>query len=236
MIWGIIWFQTRSISYSKVAGIISKYRKVRSIDRLIDGRNLFEYNLNSKELGDEILQYAPERILIVERNDIANMLILNRFHIEQKTLVVSDQKYPERAFTACQRFLLQHSDIPVVLMHDASEEGLHMKDRLLTDKAWNLEGKNIQDLGLFPKDTDRLKHSMWLPTMPKRGKEKILSNKKMSYKNIQKGYKMPLDIAPPRTVMGVTGLAMATGLALLSDELLAEQQSHSGIGAGRGFG
>ena len=48
-----------------------------------------------------IRTYAPERILVVERDDLVDMLIRNRFHLTAKAVVVSRTGYPERVFAAC---------------------------------------------------------------------------------------------------------------------------------------
>jgi len=216
-----------------VSETISTYRNLHHIDRLVEGR---AFPKPSTEAFDyEIFQYAPDRILIVEWDDIADMLILNRFHLENKTLVVSAQKYPEHAFRVCQRFLSQHPEIPVMLIHDASKEGLRMKESLLSDGFWSLRGKNVQDLGLFPQDAEHLMRPMWLPRYDY---GKILCTGKTADENISQGYIMPVDIAPPRAMMGAVSLAAVSGLALLSEEFLAEQQRDASSGSffGGGFG
>ncbi|MDM8549187.1 hypothetical protein QUF72_03880 [Desulfobacterales bacterium HSG2] len=241
---GIVWCVRRpfKISYSPVSEAISTYLSLHPTltylslpptGGLIEGR-VFQ-KTESDPPDEEIFQYAPERILIVERNDIADMLILNRFPLEHKTLVVSEQKYPHHAFRACQRFFLLHPEIPVILIHDASEKGLRMEERLLSDRFWNLRGKNVQDTGLFPMDTERLRKPMWLPE-DENGK--ILCARKTADENISQGYRMPVDIASPRAMMGAVSLAAASGLALLSEEFLAEQQrdASSGTVFGGGFG
>ncbi|MDM8549186.1 hypothetical protein QUF72_03875 [Desulfobacterales bacterium HSG2] len=234
---GLVWFARHplKVPYSSVSETISTYRKLHPTDRLVEGRAFRKPS--SESFDEEIFQYAPDRILIVEHIDIADMLILNRFHLENKTLVVSGHKYPEHAFRACQQFLSQHPDIPVMLIHDASEKGLRMKKRLLSDKFWNLRGKNVRDLGLFPRDADRLRRPMWLPRAASVHR-KILCARKTADENISQGYRMPVDIASPRAMMGAVSLAAASGLALLSEELLAEQQRDASSGSffGGGFG
>ncbi|MDM8549185.1 hypothetical protein QUF72_03870 [Desulfobacterales bacterium HSG2] len=223
-----------TILCSSVSRTISTYRDVHSTDHLVESRMFQE---PSPEAFEEFFQYAPDRILIVERDDIADMLILNRFHLENKTLVVSRHKYPEHAFKACQQFLSQHPDIPVMLIHDASEKGLRMKKRILTDKSWNLREKNVQDLGLFPRDVKRLRIPMWLPKGVSVYGE-ILCSRKAADENISHGYRMPVDAAPPAAMMGSVSFALVSGLALLSEEFLNEQQRRTSVRVdfGEGFG
>ena len=131
------------------AQFIEKYRAKHPIDKLVNGKQF--QHMNNNRFDEEFLSYAPERILIVERDAMADMLIMNRFHFENKALVVSARKYPRPAFRACQEFLLRHPEIPVLLLHDCSESGVQMQGRLVTDREWNLEGKQINNLGLHPK-------------------------------------------------------------------------------------
>ncbi|MDM8549989.1 hypothetical protein QUF72_07935 [Desulfobacterales bacterium HSG2] len=217
------------VSISEARGKINTCHSVHPIKKMVDGK-AFE-NLKSEEFDEEIFQYAPDRILIVERNDIADMLLLNRFHLENKTLVVSEEKYPLRAFRACREYLSLYPDMEVALMHDASEKGLGMKKRILSDPNWNLEEKNVRDLGLFPEDLVHLKTPMWIPK--KMALEKILP-KGDPMENIRKGYTMPFDVAPAKAMMGTMVLAVTLGVALLSEELLAEREDKDNGGGGFG--
>jgi len=225
------------VSDNDVRDTIRSYLSMHPIERLADGERF--KRMESDAFDREFLNYAPERILIVERNDMADMLLLNRFHVENKTLVVSAHRYPPHAFRACQEFLVRYPDLPVEVMHDASMEGLRLKERLQADKQWHLQGREIKDLGLFAHNVDKLKNPIWLPAgRPGAGATdtRVTSS---SEENIQHGLRMPLDIAPPRAMMGAVGLAMLAGMALLSDELLAEQRrlakdTTSDVGGGFG--
>ncbi|MDM8544522.1 hypothetical protein QUF90_25880 [Desulfococcaceae bacterium HSG9] len=218
--------------HGKIGNIINTYHRVHPIEKMVDGKRFKSSELHTPD--DETKEYAPERILIVEHNDLADMLIMNRFHLENKTLVVSAEKYPRNIFDACQTFLHNHPDLPVCLLHDASKKGGQMREKLLADSTWNLKSAKIKDIGLFPHDTDRLKPPMWLPSGSKG--DKILLTKK-SDEHIRNGYRMPVDIAQPKPLMGALGLAAVSGMALLSSELLAElQQDATGAGGMGGWG
>ena len=213
------------------ARIITTYKSLHPLKNLADGTKF--RHLNKKTLDTEFLEYAPEQILITERNDMADMLLFNRFHFDNKTLVLSAKKYPGAAFNACQGFLANHPDIPVFLIHDCSEEGLKMQGKLLTNKSWNLKGKNLNNLGLHPKDVDNLKSPVWIPA----NKDKNILTQGSAHENINQGFTMPLDIASPSAIIGSLTMAITTGMALLSNELLkAQRESADRGGFGCGFG
>lgn len=231
-IWFIVWLVRRpvKIPHSAIADTISRYRAAHPLEGMADGTGIQEGG--GTDLDPELLQHAPERILIVERDDVAEMLIRNGFHLENKTLVISANRLPTRAFAAYRHFLTRHPDLPVAVIHDASKKGHRLKTDLMADPEWGLAGKKVQDLGLHPADVARLKTPVWTPEPGSKNKHVRVKGKPVE--TIQSGYFMPLDIAGPRALMGSMGLAMVVGAALLSDELLAEQQK--GAAAGGGFG
>ena len=237
---GIVLYGRRplKVSHESVAKAIKAYRRLHPLEKLADGTKL--KGAEPKTFDREILKYAPERMLIVERDDMADMLLLNHYAMDQKTLVVSAQKYPERAFQAFRHFVSKRPDIPISVIHDASSEGLALRERLIADKSWGLEGKEVSDLGLFPADVDRLKQPLWHPSVLAGGKALSAPPPgKSADEYIRQGYRMPVDVAPPWAMMGVIGLAMVAGAALLSEELLAEQAKQAVPGSstwGGGYG
>jgi hypothetical protein len=235
---GALWFATRRVKLDSttVTKTIDTYEKLHPLDNLADGSRFKD--AKPEQLDKEILQYAPERILIVQHDDITDMLLLNRFHFDNKALVLSAQKYPHHAFQACQSFLSQHPDIPVLLLHDASTEGLHMKERLLTDPSWNLQGKNVHDLGLNPSGVDRIKSPIWVPSTKEALREGVkVPGVAAPEEKIRQGFRVPVDIAPPGAVMGAMALSMVAMAPLLSEQFMAQQQeAAAGGGWGGGFG
>ncbi|MFP4032059.1 MAG: hypothetical protein ACLFTV_10890 [Desulfococcaceae bacterium] len=214
---------------------IQNYLAAHPSEHLVDGRRLS--GLTQAKVDDELIQYAPERILIVQHDDIADMLALNRFHFDHKTLVVSAQKYPEAAFMAARKFLLAHPDLPVLVAHDASEEGLRVKTRLRKDAAWNLAERPIADLGIHPKDIQKLARPVWLPEL----KADPSSTAKIPvggdpFERIKKGYRLPLASAPPRSMIGALSAAAVAGLALLTPELAERIEASGDVSYGVGYG
>ena len=229
----IIWTRPVKVNHEAIEQAVKKYESAHPIQGLVDGTHFKD--LDAGGLDPEILDYAPERMLIVQRDDMADMLLLNRFYFEHKTLVVSANKYPARAFEAFQRFLESNPDIPIHLLHDASREGLLLNDKLINDKSWNLKGKDLQDLGLFAHDVDRLKDPVWIPESSRRGATSGHNPiGKKAQENVAARFSMPVDAAPPAAMMGGLGLAMIAGMALLSNELLAHQEQYDRSGASSG--
>jgi len=222
-----------SVAHGDVVKVIGDYQSLHPLTGMVGGNRFRD---REEQPDPELLRYAPERILVVERDDVAEMLLLNRFHSENRTLVVSANKYPRGAFEACRAFLREHPDLPVAVLHDASPSGLGLKSRLLADPEWKLEGHPVEDLGLFPEDVDRLKDPVWLPAGGKSVKK--VKTYGSARENLDHGLMMPVDLAPPRNMMYIAATAMVLGVALLSPELMAQmqQQSASGGAAGGGGG
>jgi hypothetical protein len=236
---GMFYFAFRPIKvpHDTIVKVIETYHGMHPIEKLVAGKQMQREALD--EFNKEIFQHAPEGILIVERDDIAEMLILNRFYFENKALVVSENKYPKPVFEAYRKFLDQHPDIPVAIIHDASKHGHGMLHRLMSDKQWGLEGKTVNDLGIRPEDVGRLKKPVWVigESIPPNERSQITPGKS-AIENIEKGLVMPVDIAPPAAMMGSLGLATMMGAALLSEELMAAQrEAAAGTGwPGGGYG
>ncbi len=240
VVWLAVWIARRpvKIRFGEVDGAVTTYLTVHPPDRLADGTAFSK--TPPPPFDDELAAYAPEQVLIVERDDIADMLILNRYHLEQKTLVVSARKYPQAAFTAFKRFIAAHPDLRVVLIHDLSKAGHRLRNDLESDPDWGLPRGAIVDLGLHHTDVDRLKTPLWLPTTKVSGKldRARIETEGRAIDQLQSGRYVPVDAAPPRTMLAAFTLAVAAGLPLASEELLALQAQDAasgGVGTG-GFG
>ncbi|MBM3300671.1 MAG: hypothetical protein FJY85_12025 [Deltaproteobacteria bacterium] len=224
------------IPHDDLIRVINTYQATNPIPNMVDGQR-FKRHAPKAQIKHELFDYAPERILIVPSDDMVDMLVLNRFHMDNKTAVVSASKYPLHVFEACQRMLEKHPDIPVEIIHDVSSDGLHLKSRLLADKSWNLEGRNVKDLGLFPQDVNRIKTPIWIPSgrpssvLAARAAppavpgepERKLGVAGEAEKKIGEGMRMPLDFVGPGVMMSALAVAVIGGTLLMSEELLAEE-------------
>lgn len=235
----LVWLLRRPFKMPAEAPLklIQTYHALHPIERLVTGKTFAEPDAPAFE--EEFIHHAPERVLVVQHDDTADMLIANRFHFENKTLVVSARKYPAPAFRAFQKFMAAHPDLPVHLIHDCSADGLRMQGRLANDPEWGLEGKRVFNLGIHPTDVERLKQPVWIPDRIEGiYKKKNIRTKGKAMENIEKGLRFPLGAAPPRAVLGALTMAVATGAALLSTELLAQmnlsEQGRTSVGGGFG--
>ncbi len=233
-----MWRWRPKIAYKDLSQAIMKYLKANPAPNLVDGTK-FAGELPRVQIKEELFNYAPERILIAPTNDMVDMLVLNGFHFENKTCVVSAAKYPKHAFDACQRFLAKVPDLPVEVIHDVSGPGLSLKDQLLADPSWSLKDKSVKDPGLFPDAVRKIKGPIWIPKGTPAG---TLRPKSATADPVQapidQGMAMPLDFAGPKVMTGALAVAVVAGLLLMSEELLAEQVRRGLLDSGSsgGFG
>jgi hypothetical protein len=232
----VVWYVRRpvTVSHEKLTSAIKTYTTLHPPENLVDGRR-FERAMSKEELKDELFGYAPERILIVQRDDMVDMLVMNHFHTDNKTVVLSASKYPSHVFSAVRKFLAKHPHIPVAVIHDASREGIRLKEKLQSDPSWNLQGKEINDLGLGLEDVKRMGEPIWVPAT---GRSRGRAPAARAEENMEQGMSVPVDYVAPAVMTGVLGMAVVGMMGLMSQDLLAEQarQATTGSGSGGGYG
>ncbi len=197
---------------------VKTYSQRHPIEALVTGER-FAGNVPKEQIQQELFSYAPQRILIVPSNELVDMLVLNRFHIENKAAIISSSKYPQHVFAACQKMLEKHPEIPIEVVHDASQAGQRLLEILKADPSWNLRDKEVRDLGLFPKDVEAMKSPVWIPGSTS-GKSALSGGKPED--NINAGMRVPLDSVGPNIMMAALATAVVTGALLLGEELLAK--------------
>lgn len=101
----------------------------------------------------DIYDYGVEKLLIVQRDLMVDLFVLNNQHAEQRMLVVAESGYPSYLITKVQELLRAKPDLPVFLLHDATQEGMQMAQRLSAPGSW-IDLRNCQylDLGFTPED------------------------------------------------------------------------------------
>jgi hypothetical protein len=156
----------------------------------------------------------------VERNDIADMFILNRFPEKHETAVVSAGKYPKQTYDTIVEKLEKNRDLKVYLLHDDSQTGLGFKDRLLSDNSWHLKNKKIIDLGFF---TDNMKwygfETLWIPSSAECEKKNgiVILSKKFD-KMLNAGYRVPGDSDPPEKLLWMVSVGIENDVIIFSSE------------------
>ncbi len=205
-----------TIPFSTIKEAIDHYRirHFKPFEKMVEGKALENIGIN-----EDIREI--KKLLIVERNDIADMFILNRFPEKHETVVVSADKYPKQIYDIILEKLEKNRDLNVYLLHDTSEKGLGFKDRLLSDNSWHLKDKKIIDLGFF---TENLKWygsetPVWIPPPAESEKKNgivILSKK---FDNMLKaGYRVPADSDPPENLLWIVRVGVENDVVLFSSE------------------
>ncbi len=205
------WWNRSEIPFHKARKLVDRYRQAHPIAALADGR-AFQQQTASIDLENP--QYAPERILVVERDDLVDMLIRNRFHLSHKTAVVSRSGYPEEVFAACREFLKNHPDTPMQVLHDASTPGFGLTAQLAADPKWEFAHQRLIDLGISRVTLDGGSSLPWLPPDTSRSEGTLSAN---PTKMLRAGRRVPVDYIGPKPLLNLLGTAMTTGsLALVA--------------------
>jgi hypothetical protein len=220
--------QTASNSFTQAESAIQRYHKDYPIKQLVDGKAFVKTPVIGQSTADDV--FAPERILVVEHDDMVDMLIRNRFHQNTKTVVVSQTGYPNFVFTACQTFLTENPKIPVQILHDASSEGFEMRLRLCNDAKWQFARDNFVDIGLS-RDSFIADEKFLLPWVSESNQD-VFFNDNYHYQEMRdEGRKVPLDYTAPKPFLNALSAAVVSGtLLLVALEKLTEDNSYEDYG------
>lgn len=149
----------QQVEHGWIKKAMSDYLKENEVEYLVKG-DFFNRQLPEVE-SDELSEHAPDRILIVEHDAWVDFLILNQFHFNHKTLVVSANKYPQAIYDLICDLLKKHPSLPVLILHDLSDCGLALTQSLIDDESWPLSKSKVVDIGL---DADEAPYSgIWMP-------------------------------------------------------------------------
>jgi hypothetical protein len=143
-------------------------------------------DLSEKDLFD----YGVERIIIVERPLLVDLLVKNGFHADQNALIFSRDGYPSYIVQRAQKILKERALLPIYLLHDASETGMAMPEKN------RLSGRTVIDLGIRPEHLEKMHFLNALQLQ-------------------RKGYKAPLDILPYPVLATICGEAVREKSTLL---------------------
>lgn len=106
---------------------------------------------------EDIYQYGVERILIVQHDLLVDLMVKNNQHTEQRMLVIAESGYPDYLMPQVGRLLDERDDLPVFLLHDATDSGMKMKQRIMRLNWLPLRDHLLVDLGFFSEDFAKLK-------------------------------------------------------------------------------
>ncbi|MCH9671011.1 MAG: hypothetical protein K0U93_06125 [Gammaproteobacteria bacterium] len=189
----------RNDSRSRFDGILTRWRKAG------DGKSL-DFLLDTPRLGDpppswperDIYDYGVERIIVVERDLMVDLFVLNGLHTQERALVVSETGYPSYLWPKAKEMIAANPAIPVILLHDSTAAGLDMAQRVA---RLDLGASAVKDVGIFPDDIKQLKRLT--PTNPARS-----------------GFAVALDLLP--YAMMATGISAAIVSASTMGEVLGK--------------
>lgn len=214
---GIFQWRKTALPFHKARALIDRYHQAHPIAGLADGA-AFRQQTAAVDLQD--LHYAPERILVVEHDELVDLLIRNRFHLTTKTAVVSRSGYPEWVLSACQNFLRYHPATPVQLLHDASLRGFNLSAQLTADPHWPLAPHGLIDLGL---SRAAFNHTTRLPWLPVNDQVKGGVLSAQHTKMLSTGHRIPVDCMGPKSLLNLLSAAVISGtLILVAADALGE--------------
>ena len=157
----------------------------KTIDRLITEPRLGSPPPEYEE-GD-IYDYGVERLLFVQQDMLVDLLVLNGFHAEERTLVVSDNIYPDYLMHLADEAFRKNPHIPMFHLHDTT---LSSPKGFLPSPFYRYD---VIDLGLFPADVKRIR-----------------AIKAIRPKNMK--YIIPVDMIPYSLLVAMLSEAMEQGV------------------------
>lgn len=99
-----------------------------------------------QEMESDIYQYGASRLVICQHDIQVDWLVLNNFHSANSAVIISENGYPGYIATRADELLQSNPGLEIVLVHDASEEGNQMKQRILS--GWPIREGQIHDVGI----------------------------------------------------------------------------------------
>ena len=111
------------------------------------------------DLAREVEDYAFEQIVICDHDQIADVLVANGFHGENRCVVLTFGGYPPHAFETLMPLLRRNPPARVIAVHDADPEGCDLATRIAEDARWfgGIDGIEVIDAGLRPADAKRFR-------------------------------------------------------------------------------
>ncbi len=104
-------------------------------------------------ISEEIKAYSFDRVVVCERDSVAQFLIANNFHFEHNCAVLAIDGYPNNIFHTVMEMLRRNPVLKVYSLHNASPAFVQMTRKLLADPKWfkDWPGVEVYDIGLMPR-------------------------------------------------------------------------------------
>ncbi len=190
------------------------------------------------QVKEEVTKYSFDRVVVCQRDTLAQFLIANHFHFEHNCAVLSISGYPHNLFDTVMEMLRRNPDLKVYALHDASADGVQMPRRLLTEKRWFKDFPNVQifDLGLMPRQvlkrplllSEQQSQPLDLTTLPEAFKQNLQPDE-LAWLNA--GNAVELEAINPQRLLQMIALGIAKSRDPNAIDTYVAVDSGSGDGA-----
>ncbi|WP_310485206.1 hypothetical protein [Chamaesiphon sp. VAR_48_metabat_403] len=99
----------------------------------------------------EVTAYSFDRVVICDRQTIAQLLISNNFHFENSCAILTIDGYPQSIFTTTMEMLHRNPDLKVYALHNCSPNGIKLVRRLRAADWFPDSAIPIIDVGILPR-------------------------------------------------------------------------------------
>jgi hypothetical protein len=152
------------------------------------------------DVAREVEDYAFEQVVVCDHDRIADLLIANGFHGENRCVVFSFGGYPPHAFETLMPVLRRNPPARVIAVHDADTEGCDLATRIAEDARWfgGIDGVEVIDAGLRPADAKRFR-GLFLEGSPMDSPASASPDEREWLVK----FRLDLEAVRPRALMGV---------------------------------
>ncbi|MGV3526910.1 MAG: hypothetical protein ACO1RX_22020 [Candidatus Sericytochromatia bacterium] len=165
----------------------------------------------------ELAQYGVDKVVVCDRQDTVDFLIANRFHMEQKCLVLQAGGYPFQQAEGVFEQLKRQPHLQVYVLHDASRTGCELAAHLRAQAAWVPASAQIIDLGLSPHHAQKFK-AYWRPADKVSGAAAgLFASLPPADAEWLAQFELELAVIPPLQLLNRLGRMLRLGAEALSD-------------------
>lgn len=166
------------------------------IKRLIS-KPLFEFRAEEKYTDHLPHQAEIEQVIVVNRDSLVDLLVLNDFPKRVRALIVSQSGYPNYVIPVVKEMLEKRKSLAIYLLHDSTENRLMMKRKLSNSQLLPINGHRMFNLGIDPEQVTFMKRLT--PIQPS-----------------QSSYRIPLDSIPYPILDAALTHSILQGVPLLT--------------------
>lgn len=116
-----------------------------------------EVRLEKDPASSDLQTYSFDQAIVTETSEMAQLLVANNFHFDNKCAVLSLDGYPLGMADTILQMLRRNPQLIVFALHDASIEGCRSPFILRQAKWFPDQSIKIVDLGMFPRHAQAMK-------------------------------------------------------------------------------